>query len=269
MYYGMQGYAEDVRAWEAANTARESWVDARNALQAAWDQYEIERQQVASECARLEDAYRIAIANRSRYAQRYAADLLACRQRQEALSALEASITAWKRQHGIVGSFSSPPCATAAQKAIWRNTCEAATQIKGLGADDYRDVSRDDYFRTSVIGPRYAGSSVYCALKDLPTCPTLLNCDGLTPPGAIPKPACNYPQAPRSMTTIGPMPPDPGARPSSPELTPTTVTLPPDVESPPEEEEEEDTSASSFALYGILAVLVMGGGYALYRTLKK
>jgi hypothetical protein len=153
-------------------------------------------------------------------------------------------------------NFDPPPCATTQQKQAWKTKCEQATEIRGLGYV-YQNVSQDPEFKTG-LEPYLHGENVYCALADLPSCPEQLpRCEGLQVPGRIVAPTCKLPTPPPSLSTL-PMPDYPGRRPTPP-ATPDTVSIP---------EDEEPTGSASFAMYGILVLLLAGGGYFVYRTVK-
>jgi len=256
MYYGVSGYAADHQAWQDAAAAQAAWQTAKAALEAEWERYRQATTAAAAECATKEAAYARAVAERSAYAARYAADLTACRDRAARIAALTASFAAWCQQYGIK-PWSPPACASVEQKATWAWECK--NQLRGLGYV-YTDVSRAPDIK-SIVGRFYPNA--VCALQNIPTCPGRLpTCENLGPPGALTRPTCVTPAAPPALTTLGPMPPAPGDEPRPP-LEEEGPTLPPPPEVP---EETPAPTAASFAIYGILALVVIGGGFAIYRT---
>jgi len=284
MFYGMSGYQEDLQAWEAAVAARESWFDARDLLQNRWDQYERLYAEAKAACDAARQRYAEALASRNAYLDRYRADLQACQVRVQMLESLMQSTSQWSNQYGVKPViFSKPICATWEKKQEWQRKCDQAVRgIDGLGAlatDSIRNVGATTAEQTSLfnlVQTKTGSQNPWCIMAKVPTCPAALpDCQNLGPPGRAPSPptSCSYPPAPASMTSIGPMPPDPGRRPQPPESTTTTVVVEPGPEDTTTTttdvvEETEDGKASSFAMYGILALLLLGGGYLVYRTVK-
>jgi hypothetical protein len=277
MFYGVSGYQEDRQAWEQANSARQAWEARAAQLQQQWSDYQQAQAAAVADCETRTATYQRSVASRSAYIPRYEADLANCRTRQQKLTALNAEIQAWKQRHGIVGSFTSAPCFSSAQaKAYYQSMCEQQTQLRGLpsglGAAAFMYADEDAAFRSAI--EKRTSENLFCVIGDLPLCPWgIPNCEGLTAPGPAPNsPTCTYPKQPPSMTTLGPAPPLPGTPPTPPDE-PGPPPLPPPVfrtddepASPPPE--EEDDGSSSFAMYGILALLLLGGGYLVYRTVK-
>lgn len=276
MFYGFSGYTEDLQSWEQARARLAEWEAQAVELKQQWARYQAERATASAECQKLNERYQRTVASRESYIPRYETDRDNCKQRQQSLDTLNARVEAWKQRHGIVGVFSTPPCLSSLQaQQIYKNTCQQQTEIRGIDGLQsglgyaYLYADRDAGFRNAV--DQKTNENIYCVLDDLPLCPTNLpNCEGLTPPGATPRPpVCSYPQQPPSISTLGPRPPTPGSRPTPPQPPPV---LPPAVEPPPDTttpiEETEDDGSSNFAMYGILALVLIGGGYVVYRTVK-
>lgn len=282
MFYGMNGHQEDLSAWRQANVERETWLNRRDSLQAKWDAYEREYAAAKQACDKARRLYADAVARRDAYLERYRDDLRSCEVRKQMLDSLMQSTSQWSNQYGVKPViFSAPICATWQKKQEWQRKCDQAVRgIDGLGAyDRFRNVGGNRSEQSSLfnlVQSKTGSQNPWCIMAKVPTCPGALpGCENLGPPGRAPSPptSCSYPTAPPSMTTLGPMPPDPGPPPKAPPESTTTTVVTEGEPYPPTttdvvEDQPEDKAGSSFAVYGILALLVIGGGYLIYRTVK-
>jgi hypothetical protein len=138
-----------------------------------------------------------------------------------------------------------PGCVTQAQHDAWAATCAQLNAIKGLGA-------------AVPTGPE-------CGLAQLPVC-----APALAPPAAIgPKPnppslyAMPSPPPPLRPEPQPPTPPPPSALGPPPQMAPG-----PDGTPSPTTTAAPATSAGILS-NGLILVVLAGGGYLLYRSLKK
>lgn len=247
-------YAADLAAYK---TAYDKWRLAKTSYTRSLSIYEAQVKAIDDAYASALAAYNQAL---SKYNQDYAAFLVAANNWNAAFSAYrkantEKSMTIAKA-HGMTLSaayYNSGACVTQAQHDAYARNCST---VKGLGM---RGLGSSD--------PDCGGAKLpVCQFGPFPTAPSKP-----TPPvrGAYPKapvdpgPAPIEPKAPPAVTTTpssggGSSPVTP---PSTPAITPVT-----DDSSVPV---TADSKQANVLMNGLVIVAVLGGGYLVYRTLRK
>lgn len=263
--FGLGDYAADLAAYKKAlqeyEIANEIWYADKKKYDAAMATY---TQQVKTRDALYAGALKKYKADKAAWDSEAATYAVAMNAWGRAFSEAKAANTTKAKQIATTFKLNLPQsffdagaCISAADKAYWQKNC---TVVKGLGVVSYGDA---------------------CGMLRLPVCnfadkPTLRQQP--TPPRAP-----VYPTKP-TLRAAPVMPTAPAAPPATPPSTPVVVTTPvliptpsPSVPGPslpiptPEETTipDEEPKQANVLMGGLIVVAVLGGGYLVYRTLKK
>lgn len=249
-YSGLGDYASDHAAWMQEESAyAQAYQNWQSQLPAISQQNANNQAAYAADLARWN-------AEQAAYNAAYNGYLNQSRTNAMAYGISQNSVLA--QYPSIVIPAGYPGCVTQAQHNAWQQTCDAIQSVKGLGA--------------VPTGPE-------CGLALLPVCqPPLPAPPPLrpkpTPPPQItapppPAPIRPEPQPPASVPTPTPTPtlvPAPTPTPGTPSVTQnpysSTVPLTPTATQAP-------TKSAGLLSNGLLLIVLAGGSYALYRTLRK
>lgn len=263
MRQGYSGLDDNASAAYASDHAR--WVTEKAAYDKALSAWSSAYTQLSLAHARATLAYQADLAKWKTETAAYQSALRSYDD-QARMTAMTSAIS----QNSILAKYPSivlppdyPGCVTQAQHAAWDKTCTALTSIRGLSG--------------APTGPE-------CGLALLPVCqpPKAVP----TPPRASPKPPAppSYPLKPPALrpepqapaptpvqTAIPTYTPPPIPSPSVPK-TPAqipTYTPIPATPGPASTVPAASTKSGGLLSNGLLLVVLAGGGYALYRTLRK
>lgn len=253
-YSGLRGLGDAQSAYQADHDA---WLQEQAAYSQAYSNWQDQVVAVAQQNANNQAAYSADLARWNAESAGYTAAKRAYDNQASTLGrAYGMQLSSLLTQYpSIVIPPGFPGCVTQAQHDAWQQTCSALQSVKGLGA--------------APTGPE-------CGLALLSVCPpptpppaplrpkpaAAPTLKAPTPPPAPrpePQPPAAVPPPPPAMTSI-PQPPPPSVTQnpysSTVPLTTSTPTIAP-------------TKTAGILSNGLLLIVLAGGSYALYRTLRK
>lgn len=255
---GLGDYAADLEAWKKEQAYYKAdlkrWTEDKAKYDAAMATYNQAMSQINGAYASAQAQYANIKAQWDADYNTYSAALGAWNAQVAAIRAQNrAKSEQVAKSYGITlpASFlNGDACITQAQKDAYRQACRSGT-VKGL------------------VG--LGSSSPDCAWAALPVCsfpakPTLR-------PMPLPPAKPTFPAKPtlRPMPTppTTPQPTPPPVVTTTPAVTPTTTPIPGGGEPPATELTPEDDKQANLVMGGLIVAAMLGGGYLVYRTLKK
>lgn len=270
-----QGYSGLGDAGEAYTLDHARWVTEKSAYDKALSNWAASLTQLSLAYARAKAAYEADLAKWKLESAAYQSALIAYNNQARTLA-----MTYGISQNSVLAQYPSiviPPgyagCVTQAQRDAWLKTCNALNSVRGLGA-----VPTGPECGLALLPVCQAPLPPPTALRPVPQPPAPITLP-TKPPALRPEP-----QAPAAVAipTPGPSPgpsaiiptytpppiPSPGGplQPTPiPSFTPTPIPSKPLIASTV----PSSTQSGGLLSNGLVLIVIAGGGYALYRTLRK